>query len=106
MKKSLDAEQGSTNESRATFGYHRVLACARQRVFDAFSRPELLARWWGPSGFTNTFEVFEFARGFSQRFAGTLSEDGSSIVGRWQVCRDDVHWDDDVAIAYRRSEHA
>lgn len=30
------------------------------RVFEAFARPELLARWWGPSGFTNTFEVSEF----------------------------------------------
>jgi uncharacterized protein YndB with AHSA1/START domain len=29
-------------------------------VFEAFARPELLARWWGPDGFTNTFEVCEF----------------------------------------------
>ncbi len=26
-----------------------------QRLFEAFARPELLSRWWGPSGFTNTF---------------------------------------------------
>lgn len=30
-------------------------------VFEAFARPELLAHWWGPNGFTNTSEVFEFS---------------------------------------------
>jgi uncharacterized protein YndB with AHSA1/START domain len=44
----------------ATFRHHRVLPHPPQRVYEAFARPELLARWWGPSGFTNTFEVFEF----------------------------------------------
>lgn len=32
-------------------------------VFDAFARAELLARWWGPNGFTNTFELFDFRPG-------------------------------------------
>jgi uncharacterized protein YndB with AHSA1/START domain len=41
----------------------RVLPYAPQAVFDAFARPELLAVWWGPEGFTNTFEVFEFRPG-------------------------------------------
>jgi uncharacterized protein YndB with AHSA1/START domain len=40
-----------------------VLPHPPQRVFDAFARPEQLARWWGPDGFTNTFEVFEFSVG-------------------------------------------
>ena len=34
-----------------------------QSVFDAFARPDLLARWWGPAGFTNTFEDFTFKPG-------------------------------------------
>ena len=34
-----------------------------QQVFGAFSSPELLSRWWGPKGFTNTFHVFEFKTG-------------------------------------------
>jgi len=32
-------------------------------VFAAFEQPDRLARWWGPSGFTNTFEQFEFKPG-------------------------------------------
>ncbi len=30
----------------------RVLHAPRRRVFDAFTRPEQLARWWGPEAFT------------------------------------------------------
>jgi len=44
----------------ATFRTNRVLPHQPQAVYEAFARPELLARWWGPNGFTNTFEVFEF----------------------------------------------
>jgi uncharacterized protein YndB with AHSA1/START domain len=47
----------------ATFRTHRVVPYPRAAVFEAFARPELLARWWGPAGFTNTFEVFEFRPG-------------------------------------------
>ena len=46
-----------------TFRTDRVLPHPPQAVFDAFARPELLAVWWGPSGFTNTFEMFEFTPG-------------------------------------------
>ncbi len=37
----------------------RVVDAPRERVFEAFRDPERLARWWGPKGFRNTFEVFE-----------------------------------------------
>ncbi|HET9317632.1 MAG TPA: SRPBCC family protein [Vicinamibacteria bacterium] len=53
---------------RAPFRTERVLPHPPQAVFAAFARPELLARWWGPAGFTNTFEVFEFEPGGHWRF--------------------------------------
>lgn len=41
----------------------RLIAANVGKVFGAFERGELLARWWGPKDFTNTFEVFEFRQG-------------------------------------------
>jgi uncharacterized protein YndB with AHSA1/START domain len=55
-------------ENGVTFRTQRVLPYQPQAIFEAFARPELLARWWGPSGFTNTFEIFEFRPGGRWKF--------------------------------------
>ena len=41
----------------------RVLPFSPAAIYAAFASPELLAQWWGPEGFSNTFEVFEFKAG-------------------------------------------
>ncbi len=46
----------------------RVIAAARPRVWRAFADPTLLARWWGPTGFSNTFHTFELRPGGAWRF--------------------------------------
>lgn len=46
----------------------RVIDAPRERVFRAFSDPDNLARWWGPKGFTNTFEEFDLRPGGAWRF--------------------------------------
>jgi uncharacterized protein YndB with AHSA1/START domain len=50
------------------FRHERVLSFPRERVFEAFARPEILGRWWGPAGFTNTIEAFEFRPGGRWKF--------------------------------------
>jgi uncharacterized protein YndB with AHSA1/START domain len=45
------------------FKTSREIAAPVEDVFAAIRDPERLARWWGPAGFTNTFEVFEFKPG-------------------------------------------
>ncbi|MFN3440561.1 MAG: SRPBCC domain-containing protein [Acidovorax sp.] len=47
----------------ATLATQRVLHARPAQVFAAFQQPELLAQWWGPAGFTNTFEQFDFVPG-------------------------------------------
>jgi len=42
------------------------------------------------------------APGFSQRFTGRFADGGNTIVGQAELCRDDVHWANDLAITYRR----
>jgi uncharacterized protein YndB with AHSA1/START domain len=46
----------------------RVIPFARDAVFRALSDPQRLARWWGPAGFRNTFERFDFRPGGEWRF--------------------------------------
>jgi uncharacterized protein YndB with AHSA1/START domain len=41
----------------------REIPATVEQVFAAISDPERLARWWGPAGFTNTFNVCEFKNG-------------------------------------------
>jgi uncharacterized protein YndB with AHSA1/START domain len=38
----------------------RLLPFAPSQVVAAFADPRQLATWWGPDGFRNSFEVFEF----------------------------------------------
>lgn len=47
----------------AALSTERVLSAQPRDVFAAFEQPDRLARWWGPNGFTNTFEQFEFTPG-------------------------------------------
>jgi len=41
----------------------REYAVPRELVFRAWTTPELLARWWGPKGFTNTFHECDIKPG-------------------------------------------
>lgn len=45
------------------FHHAREVAASPAAVFAAIRDPARLARWWGPDGFSNTFELFEFQPG-------------------------------------------
>ncbi len=47
----------------ATFTNTRTLPFPVEAVYRAHSDPTLLAQWWGPNGFSNTFKTFEFKNG-------------------------------------------
>lgn len=46
----------------------RTLPATRDEVFAALRDPIRLAQWWGPKGFTNTFQEFDFRPGGAWRF--------------------------------------
>jgi hypothetical protein len=46
----------------------RILDAPRETVYGAFSNPDLLALWWGPDGFSNTFREFDLRVGGYWRF--------------------------------------
>jgi uncharacterized protein YndB with AHSA1/START domain len=45
------------------FNTSRQIAATPEQIFAAIAAPERLAKWWGPAGFTNTFERCEFKPG-------------------------------------------
>lgn len=62
-----------------TFQTSRTFAALPDAVFAAFAAPERLAKWWGPDGFHNTFDVFEFKPGGQWRFT-MHGPDGASYA--------------------------
>jgi uncharacterized protein YndB with AHSA1/START domain len=56
------------NVSDCRFIHTRLVDATPAQVFSAFAQAERLARWWGPDGFSSTFEVFDLRPGGSWRF--------------------------------------
>lgn len=54
--------------SDSTLSTSRVLPHTPSAVYGAFASAGILASWWGPDGFTNTFELFEFKPGGRWKF--------------------------------------
>jgi hypothetical protein len=48
------------------------------------------------------WRIVRITKGFSQRFTGTFADGGATIVGVWQLCEDEINWNDDLKITYRR----
>ncbi len=46
----------------------RVINAPRERVWQAWTEPDRLIKWWGPKGFTNTFHEINIAPGGVWRF--------------------------------------
>lgn len=41
----------------------RIFDVSRDVVFDAWTNEEQLSKWWGPQGFSTTFQKFEMEPG-------------------------------------------
>ncbi len=41
----------------------RLIDATKERVFEAWTNPDQLMLWWGPKGFTNTFQLFDLKPG-------------------------------------------
>ena len=67
------------------------------------TRPRGYARriYWTGDG-PEPRRLWRDAPGFSQRFTGTFADRGDTIAGHWRLCRDDITWNDDLQITYRR----
>ena len=55
-------------DQESTLSTSRTLPRSPAEIYAAFASPGVLASWWGPLGFTNTFEIFEFKPGGRWKF--------------------------------------
>jgi uncharacterized protein YndB with AHSA1/START domain len=55
-------------DSLGTFATSRHFGESPDAIFDAFADAATLASWWGPDGFTNEFESFDFRPGGTWKF--------------------------------------
>lgn len=46
----------------------RIIHTSLDRIFQAWTNPDILQQWWGPAGFTNTFMEFDLRVGGKWRF--------------------------------------
>ena len=51
-----------------TLSTSRNLPYTPKEIYNVFASNDLLALWWGPEGFSNTFEIFEFTVGGRWKF--------------------------------------
>jgi uncharacterized protein YndB with AHSA1/START domain len=53
----------NSDQSKREIVTTRIFNYPREIMFKAWTEPEQLAQWWGPNGFTNTFNTFELKSG-------------------------------------------
>lgn len=63
----MTENRAANNEAGAAAEYElvttRVIHAPAALVYEAWTTPEHLEKWWGPDGFTNTFHTFDFRPG-------------------------------------------
>ena len=64
------------------FHSQRVVPFTRSQVFAAHRDSAVLATWWGPAGFTNTFNEFDFREGGRWQFV-MHGPDGGNYDNLW-----------------------
>ncbi len=64
----MAAQSDAIAEGEMEIISQRIFDASRQVLFDAFANPDHLKIWWGPKGFTNSFDQFDFHPGGAWRF--------------------------------------
>jgi uncharacterized protein YndB with AHSA1/START domain len=68
MQATIEENAESGSKDSRVFITTRQFDAPREKVYRAFSDPKILAKWWGPNGFTNTINDFDLRPGGMWRF--------------------------------------
>ena len=55
------------NDDRPVLRLRRTFEAPRETVFDAFTKPDELAKWWGPKGMTTPVAEVDLRTGGAYR---------------------------------------
>ncbi|MDP6603568.1 MAG: SRPBCC domain-containing protein [Rhodospirillales bacterium] len=66
-----------TTDDRPVLRLIRTFQTPREAVFDAFTKPDELAKWWGPKGMTTPVAEIDLRVGGAYRF--DMAEPGGNI---------------------------
>lgn len=58
----------TSNDQSSTLQTQRIIPFSPEAIYAVFADPTRLAKWWGPNGFKNTFQTFEFKIGGDWNF--------------------------------------
>jgi uncharacterized protein YndB with AHSA1/START domain len=72
----------STTVAQKSFVISRTFNAPREIVFDAFTKPEEMKKWWGPKGFTMLASKMDFRVGGTYHY-GMRAPDGAPMWGKF-----------------------
>jgi hypothetical protein len=90
----MDADRAGADAHASTKGGESRLA---MHYFDSRG----VFRVYGVDIDTEAWRMWRDAPGFSQRFDGSFTGGGETIVGQWLSSEDGVRWEDDLRITFR-----
>ena len=85
MTETTDDTTIETDETSLTI--RRTFDAPRERVFEAFTDPEQVDRWWGPDGFSTTTDGMDVRPGGTWRFVmvGPEGEEYPNLIAYDEV---------------------
>lgn len=72
------------------FAHTRMYGVKPSDIFAAIRNADRLARWWGPNGFTNRFESFDFSTGGQWKFL-MVGPDGAQYPNSSRFAQIDIN---------------
>ena len=82
FKKIPEFKKMSTTVAQKPFVIARTFNAPREVVFDAFTKPEEMKKWWGPKGFTMLASKMDFKVGGFYHY-GMRAPDGAPMWGKF-----------------------
>jgi hypothetical protein len=82
-----------------------VIGCdgRNDTYFQLYTDERDVQRIYAMSLANRVWKLWRDGEPFAQRFTGTLSDDGQSIAGRWEIAEDGSTWRTDFNLTYRRT---